>query len=407
MLLRRTPKYRHYKPKDLGMVVIDGHAHYLGKYDSPESRERYHRLVAEFHAGRPAKPREETPPAAESGLTVNELILAYARFVDAYYVKDGRPTVEPTNIRLVLRLVRRLYGTTPATSFGPLALKAVRDEMIRAGNCRSEINRRVGRVVRMFKWGVSEELVPPGVLEALRAVPGLRKGRSAAVREKPPVGPVLGRRRRGGPAARQPPGLGHDRTPAADRDAARRGRHHADRRPRHGGRRLGLRPVPAQDGAPRQVAGGLHRAEGPGGPAPWLDADREAYLFSPAEAMQERRAGVRAARKTRVQPSQADRSKARPKKTPGVRYTVASYRKAIQAACKRAGVARWHPHQLRHSAATEIRKRFGIEASRVILGHEDVRATQIYAEEDRDRGVEIMRTDRLNGALSSNGVGRS
>jgi len=38
-----------------------------------------------------------------------------------------------------------------------------------------------------------------------------------------------------------------------------------------------------------------------------------------------------------------------------------------------------------------IRKRFGLEASRVILGHEDVRATQIYAEEDRDRGVEVMR----------------
>ena len=102
---RRTPKYRHYKPKNLGMVVIDGHAHYLGKYDSPESRERYHRLIAEFHAGRHA-PATAHPPRTASGLTVNELILAYVRFVDRYYVKDGRPTVEPTNIRLVLRIVR-------------------------------------------------------------------------------------------------------------------------------------------------------------------------------------------------------------------------------------------------------------------------------------------------------------
>ena len=61
--------------------------------------------------------------------------------------------------------------------------------MVRAGNCRSEINRRVGRIVRMFKWGVSEELIPPGIYEALRAVSGLRVGRSA-VREKPPVSPV-------------------------------------------------------------------------------------------------------------------------------------------------------------------------------------------------------------------------
>jgi integrase len=51
----------------------------------------------------------------------------------------------------------------------------------------------------------------------------------------------------------------------------------------------------------------------------------------------------------------------------------------------------WHPHQLRHSAVTEIRKRFGIEASRVILGHEELRVTQIYADEDRNRDVESMR----------------
>lgn len=175
MARRRTPKYRHYKPKNLAMVVIDGHAHYLGRYDSPESWERYHRLVAEFHAGRNSVVSQMSRLVDETGLTVDELILTYIRFADAYYVKDGRPTVEPTNIRLVLRLVRRLYGTTPACSFGPLALKAVRDEMIRAGNCRSEINRRVGRIVRMFKWGVSEELIPPGVYEALRTVSGLAR----------------------------------------------------------------------------------------------------------------------------------------------------------------------------------------------------------------------------------------
>ena len=88
---------------------------------------------------------------------------------------------------------------------------------------------------------------------------------------------------------------------------------------------------------------------------PWLEADARAYLFSPAEAMQERLPQRRARRKTRVQPSQADRSKARPREGPGDRYTVASYRRAIQAACHQAGVARWHPHQLRHAGGTEIR----------------------------------------------------
>jgi integrase len=390
MSSRRTPKYRHYKPKNLGMVVIQGHAHYLGRYDTPVSRERYHRLVAELHAGRHTVASQTSPPDDETDLTVNELILAYARFADGYYVKDGCPTVEPTNIRLVMRLVRRLYGTTPTKSFGPLALKAVREEMIRAGNCRSEINRRVGRIVRMFKWAVSEELVPPGIYEALRTVSGLRKGRSP-VKEKPPIGPV----------------------PDADVEAVRP---HVSRQVWamiELQRLTGMRPgeVVLMRTGDLDMGGDVwiytpprHKTEhrdktrkvfiGPRGQEalrPWLKADREAYLFSPAEAMKERRAAMRALRKSRVQPSQRDRSKAQPAKAPGDRYTVSSYRRSIQAGCRKAAVARWHPHQLRHAAATEVRKQFGLEASRIVLGHEDVRATELYAEKDWSRGVEIMR----------------
>lgn len=44
---RRIPKYRHFKPKNLGVVRVDGRDIYLGKYDSPESWEKYHRLIAE------------------------------------------------------------------------------------------------------------------------------------------------------------------------------------------------------------------------------------------------------------------------------------------------------------------------------------------------------------------------
>jgi hypothetical protein len=172
------PKYRHYKLKDLAVVRLGGKDHYLGRYDSPESWEKYRRLLSEWisDAGR-TRPKSQTANSVEV-LTVNELILAYAKFVDAYYVKDGRPTVEPTNIRLVLRIVRKLYGSISASSFGPLALKAVREEMVQADNCRTEINRRIGRIVRMFKWAVSEELVTSGVYEALRTASGLRKGRS-------------------------------------------------------------------------------------------------------------------------------------------------------------------------------------------------------------------------------------
>ncbi len=385
------PKYSHYKLKNFAVVRLDGKDHYLGKYESEDSRDKYRRVVAEWLAAGPSAscgPQVGSP--APSELTVNELILAYARFVDGYYIKDGRPTVEPGNIRLVLRIVRRLYGTTLVTSFGPLALKAVRDEMIRAGNCRSEINRRVGRVVRMFKWGVSEELVPAGVFEALCTVSGLRKVCSA-VREKPPVALV----------------------PDADVEAIHPRVNRQVRAMIDLQRLTGMRPGEVvlmrttdldRSGDVWLSTPSRHKTEhhgkarqvfiGPRGQEllrPWLRADSKAFLFSPAEAMQERRVERRAQRQTPVQPSQADRSKGQPGKAPGARYTVGSYRRAIQVACQALGVTRWHPHQLRHSAATEIRKRFGLEASRVVLGHDDIRATQIYAEEDRGRGIEVMR----------------
>ena len=48
---RINPKYRHYSPKNLGVVPIDGKDHYLGRYDSPESWGKYQRLMAKWLSG--------------------------------------------------------------------------------------------------------------------------------------------------------------------------------------------------------------------------------------------------------------------------------------------------------------------------------------------------------------------
>src|SRR5262249_37976349 len=105
------------------------------------------------------------------------------------YVKNGKPTGEPVNIRLALRPLRQLYGHTPAREFGPLRLKTVRRAMIDSGLCRNEVNKRVRHVLRAFKWAVGEEWVPPSLPPGLKSVPGLRRGR-ADVRESEPVRPV-------------------------------------------------------------------------------------------------------------------------------------------------------------------------------------------------------------------------
>jgi site-specific recombinase XerC len=52
---------------------------------------------------------------------------------------------------------------------------------------------------------------------------------------------------------------------------------------------------------------------------------------------------------------------------------------------------RWSPNQLRHAAAPEIRRKFGLEAAQVILGHASADVTQVYAERDLRLGENVIR----------------
>ena len=165
--LSRLPSYRLHKPSGLAVVSIGGRDVYLGKFDTPESRAEYDRLMAEWLAtGRRPIVADS---ASRADLTVNEMLLAYLDYADGYYVKNGKPTTEPVNIRLALRPLRQLYGHTPAREFGPLRLKTVRQAMIDSGLCRSEVNKRVRHVLRAFKWAVGEEMVPPSLPPSLTA----------------------------------------------------------------------------------------------------------------------------------------------------------------------------------------------------------------------------------------------
>ena len=83
----------------------------------------------------------------------------------------------------------RLFGDLEAAAFGPKRLKLVREAMIVHDLARTEINKRVNRIRRIFKWAVSEELIDSSVHLALKCVDGLRYGRCSA-RETEPVKPV-------------------------------------------------------------------------------------------------------------------------------------------------------------------------------------------------------------------------
>jgi integrase len=123
---------------------------------------------------------------------------------------------------------------------------------------------------------------------------------------------------------------------------------------------------------------------------PFLSTDLQAHVFRPSAAVAERRMRDHARRTT--PPSCGNRPGSNvmrnPQRTPGDCYDVDAYRRAIQRGCERAfppprelrapersaalrawrRAHRWHPHQLRHTAATILRKQHGLEAAQVSSG---------------------------------------
>jgi hypothetical protein len=130
-----VPSYRLHKQSGQAIVTLNdgqGNRHdvLLGKHDTPESRAEYLRVLAEWEAAG-HQLRKPSASISASDLTLNELMARYMRFAEGYYVKDDQPTSEQEAICQALRPVKSLYGHTPAKEFGPLALKAVRREMVK------------------------------------------------------------------------------------------------------------------------------------------------------------------------------------------------------------------------------------------------------------------------------------
>ena len=416
----RVPNLRHHKASGQGYVVLNGKPIYLGRYDQPETTQRYHRVIAEWIAdGR------QLPLEAEE-ITVKEVLARFLLHARDYYVRpDGTPTGEVDNFHGAMKPLKRLYAETPAHEFGPKALRVVRQQMLDAGWCRTNVNQMVGRIKRLFRWAAAHELVPGNVWHSLQAVAGLRRGRCGA-RESEPVRPV-------------PRELIDGIEPFVSRQvwamiqlqlltAARPGEI-AIMRPCDVDRsdKMWLyRP------AEHKTAYRDHERTIYIGPraqqvlAPFLLRSSEAHCFSPAEALAEYYTKKHAERTT--PPHYGNRPGTnrvrKPQRCPGDRYTVTTYRRAILRACDQAfpppgemtrrpdelvkewrarleeqhaqpfrawrKAHRWHPHQLRHNAATELRREFGLEAARIILGHRSAAVTILYAEADLRKAMDVI-----------------
>lgn len=399
------PKYQIHKPTNRAFVWWQKKRVYLGPANSPESHEAYNRFIAELaqSEGQP-QVQASKPEPVEQYQTIAELMVAFLPVVKNLVCKN-----EFDNIRYSLRELRKLYGHTRVDQFGPKSLKMVRAAMIETGACRGTVNHWVVRLKRMFKWGVGEEIVPPSVYHGLQAVTGLRRGESKA-KEGKGVKPV---------PLRDVEALLSFLSPTVATMVMLQ--YHTGMRP---GETCKFKLCDVdmtndvwlyQPDSHKNEWRGTERIV-PIGPkaqailAPYLDRAADEPLFSPAEsaAWQRERYLDRIAgkRRTKAYPSEAvqkekrknrkDKRKAPLKRRPGKMYSTNTYRNAIEAGLERARnagveIPHWSPGQLRHSRATDVRRTHGIEAAQVVLGHAHADVTQIYAERDIQKAIEVAR----------------
>ncbi len=210
---QRKPSYLLHRPSGQARVRIKGKDHYLGRVRVAGMRELYDDLIVEWF-GR--------GDAGHVTLKLDDLALLYVKHAEQHYRKHGRPTSELSCIKTAIRYVIRLYGTSRVRDFGPRALKAVRDAMIADGHCRRSINKHIGRIRRLFRWGVENEYVPSEVYGARSGSARIASGSLCGRRDRSsPAGPNCLRRRRA--ALRQSSGLGGDSIAIAHRHEAGRG----------------------------------------------------------------------------------------------------------------------------------------------------------------------------------------
>ncbi|MCY2953123.1 MAG: site-specific integrase [Planctomycetota bacterium] len=350
------------------------------------------------------------------------------------------------NLAVVLRVLTQMFGTTVATEFGPTKLRLVREAMVwgdatatppRRPWTRQSINKQIRRIAAVFRWAASQEMVPAAVCQALKTLEPLQRGQTTAKESEPikPVSPEVVNAVR--------PFLSRQINALIDLQLLTGAR---------GGELFSLRKGDIERS--RRVwafAPAEHKTASQGkirriyfGPQaqrvlrPFMLRPDTDYLFSPTEAEAERRHEMHVARKILLScGNRPGRNvKESPNRQPGDHYTKDSYCRAIHRACVRAfpipaelahrrvagrkgGKSRrwetdaelrkrlgeekwvrrrnwirqhhWHPHQLRHTAATVIRREFGLEAAQVALGHSSALVTDaVYAERDLAKVEEVM-----------------
>lgn len=394
------PAYKVHPVRGYAYVHLNGEIIYLGKHPSQQAKEKYQQIVQQWERD------HLTAPVPREGTTIIELVSQFMDHARVHYRIDGEPTSELRSFRHNLAPLVDQFARMKVDDFRPSHFKAIREHWLTQHHAtgkdgktkkqlsRKTINQAMGRIRHVFQWGVGEELVEPATAMAIAQVKDLQEGRTSAPdhEDVPPVGlrdfakTLKHLCRHYAAIARiqyycgaRPGEVCRMRGEEIDRDGIAR----------IGKRRIfvgnGLWVFQPRRFKTKHKIGNIVYLLGPRAQRvlePFLRDDPIAYIFPAGEVRQERYAAMRAARKSKVQPSQVSRAKVNSKRPPSPHITPTTYAHAVQDAAARAGAEHWHPNQVRHLWFSRMDRLAGIEAASKAGGHKSIDTTLVYVEKN-------------------------
>jgi integrase len=175
--IRPCPKMKRHKASGLAYcrwsLGGEKHCKYFGEYGSDEARREYARFARQWaenecqaatSGGKNGHPR----PRKGQPIQIAPLVERFLEWAEKRYVKNGKQTSEVGCFRSALGIVLDLFPHVPAEEFTLKDLEACQARMVELGWKLNTVRLAMCRLVRLFKWGAKEKLVPVGVWHELK-----------------------------------------------------------------------------------------------------------------------------------------------------------------------------------------------------------------------------------------------
>jgi integrase len=376
MIHKKLPKLRHHKSSNRGYVYINNQRVYLGFWPSfrlspPAEINRSYNMFIEnlLNKGfpKPISFKESNPK------TVSDLC---SLFIDSKTSSGDR-----NNYLIIRKYISGMFPKVKINDFGPHHLVELQKEFLAKNLTRQGINKRINLTRRIFRWGISQNLVMPSTMEFLRSVFPIKKGSAKESKTRNPaklpdvlktlnfLHPILQSMVKIQFFTGMRP-CEVCRMNLSDLDTSEpkcwwyRPLNHKTSWRGKG------RAVPLTEKSIELIKNFLQKAQNNNG-----------YLFSPKN-------------RTKIQKNAKNF------------YTTSEYGKAVRYAAFKAKVNPWSPNQLRKAAAQKLLEEHGIEAAAALLGHSCSEITRRHYAKQAENKAKMAATS-LENILTCDLIGSS